>query len=64
MLSAHTKEPLRVGDWSETEKVFDDQQVEQFAALSEDNNPIHLDAGFSPYAYRLECKASELTSVP
>jgi hypothetical protein len=39
------QEPLAVGDWSETHKVFDTPEVAQFAALSEDINPIHLDAG-------------------
>ena len=34
-----------MGDWSETHKVFDTPEVAQFAALSEDINPIHLDAG-------------------
>jgi enoyl-CoA hydratase len=34
-----------VGDWSETHKVFDTPEVAQFAALSEDINPIHLDTG-------------------
>jgi acyl dehydratase len=39
------QEPLKVGDWSETHKVFDVPEVAQFAALSEDINPIHLDTG-------------------
>ncbi|ELR19311.1 MaoClike domain containing protein [Acanthamoeba castellanii str. Neff] len=40
-------EPLAVGDWSETHKVFGTPEVAQFAALSEDINPIHLDAAYA-----------------
>jgi len=42
-----TMEPLKVGDWSQTQKVFDASEVSQFASLSEDTNPLHLDAAFA-----------------
>lgn len=38
---------LNVGDTAVLERAFSQEQVAQFATLSTDNNPIHIDAGYA-----------------
>eukprot|EP01100_Stratorugosa_tubuloviscum_P012982 TRINITY_DN631_c0_g1_i1.p1 TRINITY_DN631_c0_g1~~TRINITY_DN631_c0_g1_i1.p1 ORF type:complete len:239 (+),score=83.99 TRINITY_DN631_c0_g1_i1:36-719(+) len=38
---------LKIGDFGELTKTFSSKDIELFASLSEDNNPIHLDDEFA-----------------
>ncbi|KAL6074612.1 hydroxyacyl-thioester dehydratase htd2 [Balamuthia mandrillaris] len=39
--------PLQVGDFAELCKTFGEEEVRQFSSLSEDVNPVHLDAAYA-----------------
>jgi acyl dehydratase len=38
---------LKIGSFAEISKVFGDQEVKDFAELSEDRNPVHLDSEYA-----------------
>ncbi len=38
---------IYIGNTASISKIFTEQDVEKFAALSEDRNPVHLDAEFA-----------------
>ncbi|MCP3876651.1 MAG: enoyl-CoA hydratase, partial [Desulfobacteraceae bacterium] len=41
------KKDIKVGDKASLSKVFTQEDVNQFAKISEDSNPIHLDEKFA-----------------
>ncbi len=41
------EEVIQVGHWASIETVFDEKELRQFAELSEDYNPIHLDKHYA-----------------